>query len=144
MPVAARLAEAHDLAAEDRIDAWLALGRHAQAAAELEAMVAACPLRERRWAQLIIASYRCGKQADALRAYQRGRAVLADELGLEPGPELRRLETAVLTQDSSLDWPSAAAEARSEAGLAGPRARRGTTRRAAAHGRSARSLPYRP
>ena len=120
VPVAARLAEAHDLAAEDRIDAWLALGRHAQAAAELEAMVAACPLRERRWAQLIIATYRCGRQADALRAYQRGRAVLAGELGLEPGPELRRLETAVLTQDSSLDWPSAAAEARSEAALAAP------------------------
>src|SRR5215469_10770342 len=104
VPVVARLTEAHDLAAEDRIDAWLALGRHAEAAAELEAMVEARPLRERRWGQLIIAAYRCGRQADALRAYQRCRTVLAGELGLEPGPELRRLEAAVLAQDSSLGW----------------------------------------
>jgi DNA-binding SARP family transcriptional activator len=120
VPVAARLAEAHELAAEDRIDAWLALGGHAQAVAELEAMVAACPLRERRWAQLIIATYRCGRQADALRAYQRGRTVLADELGLEPGPELRQLEAAVLAQDSSLDWqPDAAAVPQPVAAVAG-------------------------
>ncbi len=56
VPAAARLTEAHDLAAEDRIDAWLALGRHAEAATELEAMVQARPLRERRWAQLIVAA----------------------------------------------------------------------------------------
>ena len=104
VPAAARLTEAHDLAAEDRIDAWLALGRHAEAAAELEAMVGARPLRERRWGQLIVATYRCGRQADALRAYQRCRTVLAEELGLEPGPELRRLEAAVLAQDASLGW----------------------------------------
>ena len=118
--MAARLAEAHELAAEDRIDAWLALGGHAPAAAELEAMVAACPLRERRWAQLIIATYRCGRQADALRAYQRGRTVLADEMGLEPGLELRRLEAAVLAQDSSLDWQPVAAPAVPEASAAAP------------------------
>ena len=105
----ARLIEAHDLAAEDRVEAWLALGGHAQAAAELEAMVAARPLRERRWGQLIIATYRCGRQADALRACQRCRTVLAAELGLEPGPELRRLEAAVLAQDAWLDWHPAAA-----------------------------------
>ena len=104
MAAVARLTEVHDLAAEDRIDAWLALGRHAEAAAELEAMVGARPLRERRWGQLIVATYRCGRQADALRAYQRCRTVLAEELGLEPGPELRRLEAAVLAQDSSLVW----------------------------------------
>jgi len=104
VPAVARLTEAHDLAAEDRIEAWLALGRHAEAAAELEAMVQARPLRERRWGQLIVATYRCGRQADALRAYQRCRTVLAEELGLEPGPELRRLEAAVLAQDSSLGW----------------------------------------
>ena len=109
VPMAARLMEAYDLAAEDGIDASLALGGHAQAAAELEAMVAARPLRERRWGQLIVAAYRCGRQADALRAYQRCRTVLAGELGLEPGPELRRLEAAVLAQDSSLDWHPAAA-----------------------------------
>jgi DNA-binding SARP family transcriptional activator len=104
LPVAASLEEAHDLAAEDRIDAWLSLGRHTTAVAELEAMVARRPLRERRWQQLIVAAYRCGSQADALRAYQRCRAVLDTELGLEPGPELRRLESAVLAQDPLLDW----------------------------------------
>ena len=109
VPAAARLTEAHDLAAEDRIGAWLALGRHAEAVAELEAMVEARPLRERRWGQLIVAAYRCGQQADALRAYQRCRTILAEELGLEPGPELRRLEAAVLAQDPSLDWQPAAA-----------------------------------
>ena len=104
VPALARLTETHDLAAEDRVAAWLALGRPAEAATELESMVAARPLRERRWEQLILATYRCGRQADALRAYQRCRAVLADELGLEPGPELRRLEAAVLAQDPALEW----------------------------------------
>src|SRR5215469_11056974 len=104
VPVVARLVEAHDLAAEDLIDAWLALGRHAQAAAELEALVEARPLRERRWGQLIIATYRCGRQADALHAYRRCRTVMAGELGLEPGPELRLLEAAVLAHDPSLGW----------------------------------------
>ena len=109
VPAAARLAEAHDLALEDRIEAWLELGKHAQAASELEAMVEGRPLRERRWEQLIVAAYRSGRQADALRAYQRCRAVLASELGLEPGPGLRRLEAAVLAQDPSLDWRPASA-----------------------------------
>ena len=104
VPVAARLAETHDLALEDHIDAWLGLGKHAQAASELEAMVQARPLRERRWEQLILAAYRSGRQADALHAYQRCRTVLASELGLESGPGLRRLEAAVLAQDPSLDW----------------------------------------
>lgn len=104
LPLVARLTEAHDLAEEDQIDAWLALGRHAQAAAELEPLVDARPLRERRWRQLMVATYRCGRQGDALRAYQRCRSVLADELGIEPGAELRRLEAAVLAQDASLDW----------------------------------------
>ena len=63
----ARLTEAHDLAAEDRVGAWLAVGRHAEAATELEAMVQARPLRELRWAQLIIAAYRSGRQADVAR-----------------------------------------------------------------------------
>src|SRR6516165_6979734 len=118
VPVVARLTEAHDLATEDRIDAWLALGRHAQATAELEAMVEARPLRERRWGQLIVAAYRGGRQADALRAYQRCRAVLAGELGLEPGAELRRLEAAVFAQDSALDWHPAGGAAASAPGHA--------------------------
>lgn len=73
VPAVARLTKAYDLAAEDRIGAWLALGRHAEAAAELEAMVQARPLRERRWAQLIVAAYRSGRPAGALRAHQRCR-----------------------------------------------------------------------
>jgi DNA-binding SARP family transcriptional activator len=105
---AARLTDARDSALEDRIDAWLALGRHARAASELEEMVQERPLRERRWAQLILATYRSGRQADALRAYQRCRVVLGDELGIEPGPELRRLEAAVLAQDPSLDLATVA------------------------------------
>ena len=125
VPAVARLAEVYDLAAEDRVEAWLALGGHAQAAAELEAMVAARPLREQRWGQLIVAAYRCGRQADALRAYQRYRTVLADELGLEPGPGLRRLEAAVLAQDPSLDWyqagPTPAVPSHSAPGHAGAR-----------------------
>lgn len=108
VPIAARLTERRDAALEDRVDAWLALGRHAQAVAELEEMVDARPLRERRWGQLIVATYRCGRQADALRAYQRCRTVLGDELGIEPGPELRRLEAAVLAQDPALDRPPTA------------------------------------
>ena len=105
VPMVARLDETRDNALEDRIDSWLALGRHAAAASELEEMVQERPLRERRWAQLVLAHYRAGRQADALRAYQRCRTVLADELGIEPSPALRRLEAAVLGQDPSLDAP---------------------------------------
>ena len=57
------------------------------------------PLRERLWAQLMIALYRGGRQGEALRAYQRARTVLGEELGIDPGPELKRLEAAVLAQD---------------------------------------------
>ncbi len=90
---------------EDRIDADLAIGEHHAAVADLEALTAAHPLRERFWQQLIVALYRGGRQADALRAYQRVRAELADTLGIEPSPDLRALETAVLQQDPALDLP---------------------------------------
>ena len=73
-------------------------GHEADVVADLEAAVAVSPLRERLWGQLIVALYRCGRQADALRTYQRARNVLAEELGIEPAPELQALERQVLEQ----------------------------------------------
>ncbi len=98
--------EAHDSVVDDRTDALLACGQAAELVGDLESAVAEAPLRERRWAQLCLALYRAGRQADALAAYQRARVVLADELGVEPGPELRRLEAAILAQDATLDVPA--------------------------------------
>src|SRR5262249_21536756 len=83
-------------------DADLALGRHADLAGELEAIVVAEPLRERLHAQLMLALYRGGRQAEALEAYRDARDLLLDGLGIEPGPELRALEAAILRQDESL------------------------------------------
>ena len=102
-----RLEEARLTAAEDRIEAELMLGGRGELAGELEDLVRENPLRERLWGQLIRALYRAGRQADALGAYQRARAVLAEETGVDPGPELRRLEAAVLAQDPALDAPAA-------------------------------------
>jgi DNA-binding SARP family transcriptional activator/streptogramin lyase len=89
-------------ALEERIDADLALGREAALVSELESLVAEHPYRERLRAQLMLALYRSGRQADALDAYQAGRRVLQDDLGLEPGNELRNLEAAILRQDEAL------------------------------------------
>ena len=86
-----------------RIDAELALGRHDQVAAELASLTAQFPLRERLRGQQMLALHRSGRQADALRVYQEARTVLGEELGLEPGPELQRLEAAILTHDPALD-----------------------------------------
>lgn len=105
---AARLAELRASAAEDRVAALLALGRHREAVAALEAVVADHPLRERGWAQLMLALYRDGRQAEALEVHRRLRAVLADELGVEPGPEVRALHAAVLAHDPALAAPAAA------------------------------------
>src|SRR5262245_32878942 len=87
---------------EERIDADLALGRDAALVTELESLVAEHPYRERLRAQLMLALYRSGRQAEALDAYQAGRRVLQDDLGLEPGKELRDLEAAILRQDEAL------------------------------------------
>jgi DNA-binding SARP family transcriptional activator/streptogramin lyase len=87
---------------EERIDADLALRRDAALVTELESLVAEHPYRERLRAQLMLALYRSGRQADALDSYQAGRRVLQDELGLEPGKELRDLEAAILRQDEAL------------------------------------------
>jgi YVTN family beta-propeller protein len=100
-----RLEELRLGAVEDRIEADLALGRHAGVVSELEALVAVHPLRERLHGQLMIALYRGGRQAEALEAYQAARRMLVGELGLEPGPALQQLERAILRQDSSLDLP---------------------------------------
>ncbi|MEM6106015.1 BTAD domain-containing putative transcriptional regulator [Mycobacterium sp. 050272] len=102
-----RWIEGHAALVEDRLDALLATGRAAEVVGDLEAAVADAPLRERRWGQLMLALYRAGRQGEALSAYQRARSLLADELGVDPGPELRRLEAAIVAQDASLDIPVA-------------------------------------
>jgi predicted ATPase/DNA-binding SARP family transcriptional activator len=96
---AARLEELRLAAAEARVEADLAAGLHAEVTGELERLVAEYPLRERLWWLLMMALYRGGRQADALDAYRRARVMLAAELGLEPGEELRELEQAVLRQE---------------------------------------------
>ena len=90
--------------AEDLADARLAMGDHAAIIGELESAVAAEPLRERRWAQLMVALYRSGRQADALRAFGRLRKHLGEELGIEPSAELVALEEAIVLQRKDLDW----------------------------------------
>ena len=98
----ARLDELRLAAIEERVEADLAFGRQSQLVAELEALTAEHPLRERFHAQLMLALYRSRRQADALAAYRRARSAL-DELGIEPTPDLRELETAILRQDTALD-----------------------------------------
>ncbi len=98
-----RLEELRLTCLERRIDADLALGRHAELVAELERLVASEPLRERPRAQLMLALYRSGRQTDALAAYQDARRALVEELGIEPGRSLRELEKAILQQDEALD-----------------------------------------
>ncbi len=99
---AARLEELRLTAIELRYDAALALGRHHEAASDLAALVSEHPLREKIHAQLMLALYRSGRQADALRAFAAARDTLVDELGIEPGPELRELERRILDHDPTL------------------------------------------
>ena len=99
----ARLEERRAVALERRIDADLALGRHADLVAELEALVAQHPLRERLRGQRMLALYRCGRQAEALEAFREARRLLVEEIGVEPGPELRELHEAILRQDAALE-----------------------------------------
>ena len=96
---AARLEELRLAAVEGRIEADIELGLHAEVTGELEGLVTEYPVRERLWRLLVLALYRAERQADALAAYRRARELLATELGLEPGEDLRRLEQAVLRQE---------------------------------------------
>ena len=98
-----RLEEIRLAALEQRIDAELALGSHAQLIGELEELVAEHGLRERFRGQLMLALYRSGRQAEALGVYRLAREELVEAFGIEPTPALRELERAILTQDSSLD-----------------------------------------
>jgi DNA-binding SARP family transcriptional activator/nucleotide-binding universal stress UspA family protein len=98
----ARLEELRLVAVERRIDSDLELGRHVQLVGELERLISDYPLRERFRAQLMLALYRAGRQAEALAAYQRARQTLVDELGIEPGPALQELERAILRHDPAL------------------------------------------
>jgi YVTN family beta-propeller protein len=109
----AELEELRLAAIEDRVDADLALGRHEQVVAELTALVEQNPLRERLRMQLMLALYRCGREPQALDIYQEYRRGLAAELGLDPSPRLRQLESAILAADRSLDAPPVAKTTRS-------------------------------
>lgn len=102
---ATRLEELRLTATEMRVDADLALGRHAEVVADLEALVASHPLRESFRGQLMRALHRAGRRADALRVYSQGRHVLADELGLDPSTDLQRLEHAILVEDATVEAP---------------------------------------
>src|SRR5215207_1132948 len=99
----ARLEELHLACSEDRIDADLALGRHAVLVGELEALVTRNQLRERPRGQLMLALYRSGRQAEALAGYRQLRELFSTELGIEPSPGLRALEQRVLVHDPTLE-----------------------------------------
>jgi WD40 repeat protein/DNA-binding SARP family transcriptional activator len=100
-----RLEELHLRALELAIDAELAAGRHAEVIAQLEALIAQEPLRERFHAQRMLALYRDGRQSEALDAYREARETLIEQVGVEPGPELQRLQAAILAHDPALDAP---------------------------------------
>jgi class 3 adenylate cyclase/DNA-binding SARP family transcriptional activator len=104
---AVRLDESRLVAQEERLELELACGRHRDAVADLEALVVANPLRERLWAHLMLALYRCGRQPEALRAYQELRRHLGEELWLEPSPELAALEQAIVARSPALEWAPA-------------------------------------
>jgi YVTN family beta-propeller protein len=103
--VIAQLEELHLSAVEERVEADLALGRHHDLVGELTALVERNPLRERLRAQLMLALYRCGRQAEALAVYQEFRRALSEQLGLDPGPGLQQLEVSILNRDGSLEAP---------------------------------------
>jgi DNA-binding SARP family transcriptional activator len=104
-----RLEEVRSSLFEDRVDADLELGRHSELVGELESLVAEHPLRERLRGQLMLALYRCGRQAEALEAYQETRRVLVEELGIEPSAQLQGLYRSILRQEAGLEPAAASA-----------------------------------
>jgi DNA-binding SARP family transcriptional activator/WD40 repeat protein len=100
---AAQLDDLRLAAIEERIEAQLELGQLGEVIGELEGLTARHPLRERFWEQLMLALYRAGRQGEALAAYDRARANLADELGIDPSPELRKVQARILAQSADLD-----------------------------------------
>ncbi len=123
-------------ATEDRFESLLRLGRHGEISGQLDALVAAHPLRERLRGQSMLALYRSGRQSEALQTYRDGRRLLAGELGLEPGPELQRLERAILAQDPALEVAAPATPSARQDGpeVEPPPARRTSRRRLALAG----------
>ncbi|MCI0634096.1 MAG: protein kinase [Actinobacteria bacterium] len=99
----ARLEELRLQVLEERFNAELDLGHHANVVAELEGLTRSHPLRERLWGELMLALYRCDRQAEALAAFGRARTILSEELGIDPSPELRRLHERILRQDPDLE-----------------------------------------
>lgn len=110
-PEVGRLEELRVLTMEELAEAWLALGDHRRAVAELESMVEIHPLRERCWELLLIALYRSGRQSEAVRRYQEVRSLLVEQLGIEPGPALRSLEVDILRHAPTLDRDPAGSSA---------------------------------
>jgi len=104
-PEIRRLEELRLHVLEDLLDAKLAVGRHAEVAAELPPLVREHQTRERLWGQLMVALYRSGRQAEALETYRRARETLSEELGIDPGPELQELHRRILVQDAEIDAP---------------------------------------
>ena len=113
----ARLEELRLAALEDRIEADLACGRHGNVVAELESLTTDYPLRERLRMHHMVALYRSGRQAEALRAFERTRINLVEQLGIDPTPELQRLEQRILEQDPSLEAAPGASQPASRSGL---------------------------
>jgi predicted ATPase/class 3 adenylate cyclase/DNA-binding SARP family transcriptional activator/Tfp pilus assembly protein PilF len=116
----ARLEEERNAAIEDALEVRLELGLHHEVCALADEAVAVEPFRERRWAALMLALYRSGRQAEALRCYQRARDKLGEELGLQPSPELVRLEHDILLQSEDLAWRGSAEAVTAVPALAAP------------------------
>jgi DNA-binding SARP family transcriptional activator len=107
-------------ATEEQVEVILALGRHAEAARQLAELVRGYPLRERFSRQLMLALYRCGRQAEALAAFAQARRVLVQEIGIEPGPELRTLQARILAADPDLDFAATRATVSATVGATSP------------------------